>query len=185
MSRKEIGRMEVIRRVVSKRLRRKEAACQATRAWHSPDQALGAPLPGARRRRPVHAWTGRHRGKRPGNATTSALREEILRLVRTRYGDFGDFRPTPAAEKLYEPPRVYRRLGSTDPLTSPLSTIPGNDTATSQCKTARQLKRGHYSFGLTERSRFPEQSIGTVVWHNRALILIQGLSIQCPVATRR
>ena len=28
MSRKEIGRMEVIRRVVSKRLRQKEAACQ-------------------------------------------------------------------------------------------------------------------------------------------------------------
>ena len=41
----------------------------------------------------------RHRGKRPGNAIPEALREEILRLIRTQYGDFG---PTLAAEKLHE-----------------------------------------------------------------------------------
>ena len=47
LRRKELDRLEVIRRVVSKRLRRKEAACQLA-AWHSPDQASGASLPGAR-----------------------------------------------------------------------------------------------------------------------------------------
>ena len=56
LRRKELDRLEVIRRVVSKRLRRKEAACQLA-AWHSPDQASGASLPGARppgsRERPV------------------------------------------------------------------------------------------------------------------------------------
>ena len=44
-------------------------------------------------------WFSRHRGKHPGNAIPEALREEILRLIRTRYGDFG---PTLAAEKLHE-----------------------------------------------------------------------------------
>ena len=42
--------------------------------------------------------TGRHRGKHLGSAITQTLREEILRLVRIRYGDFG---PT-LAKKRYE-----------------------------------------------------------------------------------
>ena len=50
--------------------------------------------------------------------------------------------------KAFTPPSSEPgRLGSKDPLASPLSAISGNGAATSQCKTVRQLKRGHFSCG--------------------------------------
>ncbi len=94
MSQKELDRLEVIQRVVSKQLRQRQAAGQLMLSIRQVKRLV-------RRYREQGAagLVSRHRGKRPGNAIPEALREEILRLIRTQYGDFG---PTLAAEKLHE-----------------------------------------------------------------------------------
>jgi len=82
----------VIRQVVEKRLRQKEAAGQ-----------LGLSVRQIRRLVQRYRAEGaaglvsRHRGRHPNNRIADALRQEILGLVRTRYADFG---PTLACEKL-------------------------------------------------------------------------------------
>ncbi len=93
MSQKETNRLEVIQRVVSKQLRQKEAAGQLMLSIRQVKRLV-------RRYREQGAagLASRRLGKRPGNAIPAALREKILRLIRTQYGDFG---PTLVAEKLH------------------------------------------------------------------------------------
>ena len=94
MSQKELDRLEVIQRVVSKRLRQRQAAGQLMLSIRQVKRLVRR-----YREQGASGLVSRHRGKRPGNAIPEALRKEILRLIRTRYGDFG---PTLAAEKLHE-----------------------------------------------------------------------------------
>ena len=72
MSRKEIGRMEVSRRVVSERLRRKEATCQLALSI----RRVKRWVPRYRERGPA-GLVSRHRGKRPGNAITPAVSPKL------------------------------------------------------------------------------------------------------------
>ncbi len=94
MSQKELDRLEVIQRVVSKRLRQRQAAGQLMLSIRQVKRLVHR-----YREQGAVGLVSRHRGKRPGNAIPEALREEILRLIRTQYGDFG---PTLAVEKLHE-----------------------------------------------------------------------------------
>ena len=94
MSYKEADRVGLIRAVVEKRLRQREAA-----------KRLGIGVRQVKRlvRRyrsdgPTGLVSG-HRGKRPNNAIGEGVRREVLALVRKRYADFG---PTLAWEKLVE-----------------------------------------------------------------------------------
>ncbi len=94
MSYKEADRVGLIRAVVEKRLRQREAA-----------KRLGIGVRQVKRlvRRyrsdgPAGLVSG-HRGKRPNNAIDAGVRREVLDLVRERYADFG---PTLACEKLVE-----------------------------------------------------------------------------------
>ena len=94
MSHKEVNRLGVIEQVVDKRLKQKAAA-----------ERLGLSVRQVKRlvqRYRAEGASGlvsRHRGKHPGNAMKTAVREAILRQVRQHYADFG---PTLAAEKLAE-----------------------------------------------------------------------------------
>ena len=94
MSYKEADSVGLIRAVVEKRLRQREAA-----------KRLGIGVRQVKRlvRRyrsdgPAGLVSG-HRGKRPNNAIDAGVRREVLDLVRKRYADFG---PTLACEKLVE-----------------------------------------------------------------------------------
>ncbi len=94
MSRKEVDRVGVIRQVVEKQLRQKEAA-----------RRLGLSVRQIKRlvqRYRVEGAAGlvsRRRGKRPNNHIADSVRQAILDLVRAHYADFG---PTLACEKLAE-----------------------------------------------------------------------------------
>ena len=94
MSYKEADRVGLIRAVVEKRMRQREAA-----------KRLGIGVRQVKRlvRRyrsdgPAGLVSG-HRGKRPNNAIGEGVRRGVLALVRKRYADFG---PTLACEKLVE-----------------------------------------------------------------------------------
>ena len=77
MSRGEVDRLGVIRQVVRRQLRQREAACR-----------LGLTVRQVKRlvcRYRAEGAVGRvsrHRGKRPGNAIAAAVRLEVLGLVR-------------------------------------------------------------------------------------------------------
>ena len=94
MSRKEIDRLGVIRQVVSKQLKQREAAQQLglsirqVKRLVARYRAEGAP-----------GLVSRRRGRRPANAISEAIRQEVLGIVRAEYADFG---PTLACEKLHE-----------------------------------------------------------------------------------
>lgn len=94
MSAREVDRLSVIRKVVSKRLLQREAA-----------ERLGMSIRQikrlARRYRDDGAagLVSRRRGQRSNNALDPGVRREVLDVVRDRYGDFG---PTLACEKLTE-----------------------------------------------------------------------------------
>jgi len=94
MSQQELDRVGVIRHVVEKRLRQKEAARQLGLSVRQIKRLV-------RRYRAEGAagLVSRHRGRRPNNQIAEALRQEILDLVRSHYTDFG---PTLAREKLAE-----------------------------------------------------------------------------------
>ena len=94
MSVEEADRVVVIRDVVEKRLRQREAA-----------ERLGI---GVRQvKRPIRRYRERgtvglasgHRGRRPNNAIDDIVRRQVLERLRERYADFG---PTFAREKLVE-----------------------------------------------------------------------------------
>lgn len=94
MSAREMDRVAVVRRVLSKRLLQREASAQ-----------LGLSVRQVQRLVRAYRDTGdaglvsRRRGRRPNNALDVALRREVMGWVRKRYGDFG---PTLACEKLTE-----------------------------------------------------------------------------------
>ena len=94
MSYKEADRVGLIRAVVEKRLRQREAAKRLGMGVRQVKRLV-------RRYRsdgPAGLVSG-HRGKRPNNAIDAGVRREVLDLVRKRYADFG---PTLACEKLVE-----------------------------------------------------------------------------------
>ena len=94
MSVKEADRAVVIRDVVAKRLRQREAA-----------ERLGIGVRQVKRLARRHRERGTaglasgHRGRRPNNAIDDVVRRQVLELVRERYPDFG---PTFARGKLVE-----------------------------------------------------------------------------------
>ena len=94
LSMREADRAGVIRQVVEKRLKQREAA-----------DRLGLSVRQVKRLAARYRELGAaglvsgHRGKRSNNAIDAAVRREVLDLVRERYWDFG---PTFAREKLAE-----------------------------------------------------------------------------------
>ena len=94
MSAREMDRVAVVRKVLSKRLLQREAAIQ-----------LGLSVRQVQRLVRAYRDTGdaglvsRRRGRRPNNALDVALRREVMGWVSKRYADFG---PTLACEKLTE-----------------------------------------------------------------------------------
>ncbi len=94
MSRQELDRAGVIRQVVEKRLRQKEAARQLGLSVRQIKRLVQR-----YRAEGLAGLVSRRRGKRPNNRIAEGVRREILDLVRSRYADFG---PTLACEKLAE-----------------------------------------------------------------------------------
>ena len=94
MSVQEADRVVVIRDVVEKRLRQREAA-----------ERLGIGVRQVKRlirryrERDTVGLASGHRGRRPNNAIDDVVRRQVLELLRERYADFG---PTFAREKLVE-----------------------------------------------------------------------------------
>jgi len=92
MSRKEVDRLGVIQQVAGKQLRQKEAARQLGLSVRQIKRLVQR-----YRAEGAAGLTSRRRGKRPNNAISEAVRQEILDLVRSHYSDFG---PTLACERL-------------------------------------------------------------------------------------
>lgn len=94
MTQKAVDRLEVIQQIVSRDLRQKDAAHQLGLSVRQVKRLV------ARFRDEGPAGlVSRHLGRRPGNALSDAIRQEVLELVRLHYADFG---PTLACEKLLE-----------------------------------------------------------------------------------
>ena len=94
LSMREADRAGVVREVVEKRLKQREAALRLGLSVRQVKRL-------ARRYRDLGAagLASGHRDKRSNNAIDAAVRREVLELVRERYRDFG---PTFAREKLAE-----------------------------------------------------------------------------------
>ena len=94
MTQKATDRLIVIQQLVNRQLRQREAAVQ-----------LGLSIRQVKRlvvrfrQEGPPGLVSRHLGRRPGNALSKAVRQEIMGLVHERYADFG---PTLACEKLVE-----------------------------------------------------------------------------------
>ena len=94
MTQKATDRLSVIQQLVNRQLRQREAAVQ-----------LGLSIRQVKRlvvrfrQEGPPGLVSRHLGRRPGNALSKAVRQEIMGLVHERYADFG---PTLACEKLVE-----------------------------------------------------------------------------------
>ena len=94
MSVQEADRVVVIRDVVEKRLRQREAAERLGIGVRQVKRLIRR----YRERGTVGLASG-HRGRRPNNAIDDVVRRQVLELLRERYADFG---PTFAREKLVE-----------------------------------------------------------------------------------
>ncbi len=94
MSQRELDRVGVIRQVVEKQLRQRDAARQLGLSVRQIKRLVQR-----YRAEGAAGLVSRHRGKRPNNRIADALRRKVLDLVRSRYADFG---PTLACEKLVE-----------------------------------------------------------------------------------
>ena len=94
MSGKEADRLAVVRKVVAKRLRQREAAVQLGLSIRQVKRLLRR-----YRDRGAAGLVSRRRGRRPNNAMDPGLRREVMDWVVRRYADFG---PTLACEKLTE-----------------------------------------------------------------------------------
>ena len=94
MSGKEVDRLAVVRKVVAKRLRQREAAVQLGLSIRQVKRLLRR-----YRDRGAAGLVSRRRGRRPNNAMDAGIRREVMDWVVRRYADFG---PTLACEKLTE-----------------------------------------------------------------------------------
>ena len=94
MSGGELDRLEVVRKVVAKRLTQREAALRLGLSVRQVKRLVRRYRDGGRA-----GLVSRRRGRRPNNALDPALRDEVMEWMRTRYADFG---PTLAREKLTE-----------------------------------------------------------------------------------
>ncbi|RME36291.1 MAG: ISNCY family transposase [Deltaproteobacteria bacterium] len=94
MTQKAVDRLAVIQQVTNRQLRQYEAARQLGLSIRQVKRLV------ARfRQEGAPGLVSRRLGRRPGNAFSEAVRQEIMTLVRERYADFG---PTLACEKLVE-----------------------------------------------------------------------------------
>ena len=94
MSAKELNRLEVLGRVLERRLTQAQAARQLGLSVRQVERLCRKlRLEGAR------GLVSKKRGRASNRRLPEALRERALGLIRSRYVDFG---PTLAAEKLYE-----------------------------------------------------------------------------------
>ncbi len=94
MSAKELNRLEILGRVLERRLTQAQAAEQLGLSVRQVERLC--------RRLRLEGRQGlisKKRGRPSNRKLSAALRERALELVRSRYADFG---PTLAAEKLYE-----------------------------------------------------------------------------------
>ena len=94
MSTKELGRLEVIGRVLERRLTQRKAAEQLGLSLRQVER-----LCRAYRSDGASGLVSRKRGRRSNRKLAAAFRERVVDLVRSRYSDFG---PTLAWEKLTE-----------------------------------------------------------------------------------
>ena len=94
MSVKELDRLEVLGRVIERRLTQRQAAAQLGLSLRHIER-----LCGALRDQGVSGLVSRRRGRAGNRMLPKVLREHVLSLVRTHYADFG---PTLACEKLTE-----------------------------------------------------------------------------------
>ena len=94
LSMRESDRVGVIREVVERRLRQREAAVRLGLGVRQVKR-----LAARYRERGAAGLVSGHRGRRSNNAIDASVRREVLELVRERYWDFG---PTFAREKLVE-----------------------------------------------------------------------------------
>ncbi len=94
MSTKELDRLEIIGRVLERRLTQRKAAEQLGLSLRQVER-----LCRAYRSDGAAGLVSRKRGRRSNRKLSSAVRERALDLVRERYADFG---PTLACEKLTE-----------------------------------------------------------------------------------
>ena len=94
MSKREWDRAGVIREVVERRLKQREAAVRLGLSVRQVKR-----LSARYRDRGAAGLVSGHRGKRSNNAIDASVRREVLELVRERYWDFG---PTFAREKRVE-----------------------------------------------------------------------------------
>ena len=94
MSTKELGRLEVIGRVLERRLTQRKAAEQLGLSLRQVER-----LCEAYRSDGAAGLVSRKRGRRSNRKLAAAFRERVVDLVRSRYPDFG---PTLAWEKLTE-----------------------------------------------------------------------------------
>ena len=92
MTQKAVDRLGVIQQVVDRQLRQKEAAQQLGLSVRQVKRLVAR-----YRAEGPSGLVSRRLGRRPGNALSDAVRQEVLGLVRTHYPDFG---PTLACEKL-------------------------------------------------------------------------------------
>ena len=92
MTQKAVDRLGVIQQVVDRQLRQKEAARQLGLSVRQVKRLVAR-----YRAEGPSGLVSRRLGRRPGNALSDAVRQEVLGLVRTHYSDFG---PTLACEKL-------------------------------------------------------------------------------------
>jgi transposase len=94
LSHGEIDRLAVVQALEGGRLKQADAAWQLGVSIRQVKRLLRR-----YREQGPGGMASRHRGQRPNNAFSPAVREHALQLVRTRYADFG---PTLAQEKLTE-----------------------------------------------------------------------------------
>jgi len=94
MSAKELDRLEVLGRVVERRLTQRQAADQLCLSLRQIER-----LCRALRRDGAGGLVSRKRGRPSNRKLPAAVREQALELIRARYADFG---PTLACEKLAE-----------------------------------------------------------------------------------
>ena len=94
MSVKELDRLELLGRVIERRMTQRQAAAQLGLSVRQVER-----LCRALRQQGASGLVSRKRGRSSNRKLPKGLREHVLSLIQTRYSDFG---PTLACEKLAE-----------------------------------------------------------------------------------